>query len=71
MVRQFKLYRSSLTGIACEPNSKIMHHKEGLLFPCSDEYLFITELQPEGKRRMSFKEFLAGNTLEGCTFSEE
>jgi methionyl-tRNA formyltransferase len=70
-VRQFKLYNASLTEITCQPHSTIMHHSEGLLFPCTDHYLLITELQPEGKRRMSYKDFLAGNTLEGCTISKD
>lgn len=64
-VRQFKLLKSSLTGISCDSYATIKHHKEGILFPCANEYLMITELQPEGKRKMNYKEFLAGNSIEG------
>lgn len=62
--RQFKLYRSKLTKVKSNDSKLILNSAEGLLFPCSDFFLTITELQPEGKRRMHFKEFIAGNTLE-------
>lgn len=61
--RSFKLFISRKTGIKVTER-KILTSKEGILFPCSDEYILITEFQPEGKRRMHFKEFLAGNTFE-------
>jgi len=61
--RSFKLFISRKTGIKVTER-KILTTKEGILFPCSDEYILITEFQPEGKRRMHFKEFLAGNTFE-------
>jgi len=62
--KQFKLYRSELTDISVEIDRTILHDSNGLLFPCNDRYLLITELQPEGKRRMHYKEFLAGNKIE-------
>jgi methionyl-tRNA formyltransferase len=55
-----KIFRTEKTVIPVE-NSKILKKDaEGLLFPCSDFYLRITEIQPEGKRRMTHKEFAAG-----------
>jgi methionyl-tRNA formyltransferase len=32
--------------------------------PCNDFYLIVSELQSEGKRKMHYKEFLAGHKLE-------
>jgi methionyl-tRNA formyltransferase len=44
--------------------SALKSEKEAVLFPCSDFYIRVTSLQPEGKRRMTAKEFLAGHTIE-------
>lgn len=37
---------------------------EGIVFPCKKGAIRVSLLQQEGKRRMHFKEFLAGNTIE-------
>ena len=59
----FKLFSSNLTKEV--PDSKVLKKgNEGILFPCDDYYINISELQPEGKRRMNYKEFLAGNDLK-------
>jgi methionyl-tRNA formyltransferase len=63
--KQFKLFRSKLTNIPVKDITSIHHDSEGILVPCSDYFILITELQPEGKRKMTFKEFIAGNSLEG------
>ena len=47
----------SLTG-------KLQEHDDGILFPCNNGFICITELQVEGKRRMTYKEFLAGNEIK-------
>lgn len=70
-LRQFKLFRSEPTNKPTGGSSKILHDPNGLLFPCSDFYLLITEIQPEGKRRMNFKEFLAGNSLENAIIARD
>jgi methionyl-tRNA formyltransferase len=62
--KTFKLFKSEETNLPVLAKSIISASKEGLLFPCQDKLLLITELQPEGKRKMHFKEFLAGNTIE-------
>lgn len=62
--KTFKLFKSEETNLPVLTKSIISASKEGLLFPCQDKHLLITELQPEGKRKMHFKEFLAGNTIE-------
>lgn len=58
----FKLFTAKITNEV--PVSKeLKKGSEGILFPCDDYYITISELQPEGKRRMNYKEFLAGNNL--------
>ena len=47
----------SLTG-------NLQEHADGILFPCNNGFICITELQVEGKRRMTYKEFLAGNEIK-------
>lgn len=62
-VISFKLFTSKLVDEI--PTSEVLvKHSDGILFPCKDGFVCISELQPEGKRRMNFKEFLAGNSLE-------
>ncbi|NDE11982.1 MAG: methionyl-tRNA formyltransferase, partial [Chitinophagia bacterium] len=39
-------------------------HADGILFPCKNGFICITELQVEGKRRITYKEFLAGNEIK-------
>ena len=61
--RSFKIFKGSLTALPVTNHVQLKEEKDGILFPCSDYYFKVTELQPEGKRRMNFKEFLAGNSL--------
>ena len=42
----------------------LQEHSDGILFPCNNGFICITELQVEGKRRMTYKEFLAGNEIK-------
>lgn len=58
----FKLFTSKVTTEVVDSKS-LKKEAEGILFPCNDFYISISELQLEGKRRMNFKEFLAGNSL--------
>jgi methionyl-tRNA formyltransferase len=62
-VISFKLFTSKLVD-EIPTSDALVKHSEGILFPCKDGFVCISELQPEGKRRMNFKEFLAGNSLE-------
>ncbi len=55
-----KIFRTEKTEIPVENAKLLKKDAEGLLFPCNDFYLRITEIQPEGKRRMTHKEFAAG-----------
>lgn len=63
-LKNFKLFKAFKTEIPIENANKIKMEKDGIYFPCSDFYIRVVELQPEGKRRMDFKAFAAGNTLE-------
>lgn len=55
-----KIFRTEKTEIPVENAKLLKKDADGLLFPCIDFYLRITEIQPEGKRRMTHKEFAAG-----------
>jgi len=60
-----KLFASKIlenNGISLIGN--LQEHSDGILFPCKNGFICITELQVEGKRRMTYKEFLAGNEIK-------
>ena len=61
-----KLFVSKKTNISVprHPTKKLYKSEDGILFPCSDFYLLVTEFQLEGKRRMSYTDFIAGNSIE-------
>lgn len=60
----FKLFGTKKTNLICSDTQNILRGENGILFPCNDFYLLVTEIQPEGKRKMTFNEFLAGNKVE-------
>jgi len=62
----FKLYHTRKTDIIVKEGEKnrLTATEDGILFPCSDYYLRVIDFQMEGKRRMNFKDFLAGNSIE-------
>lgn len=62
--RTIKIFSTLKTDIPVTGKKELSKDKEGILFPCGDFYIRVTELQPEGKRRMTHKEFAAGYTLE-------
>ena len=62
--KSFKIFKTEKTNQKVVDSRKLIATKEGILFPCKDYYLLVTELQPEGKRRMNFKELLAGNPID-------
>src|SRR3989338_206318 len=63
-LRIFKLFTTRITQLPSEGQHNIQRDSEGLLFPCADFYLRVTDIQPEGKRRMHYREFLAGNRID-------
>ena len=62
--KSFKIFKTEKTDIRVESSNKLKASKEGILIPCGDFYLKVIELQPEGKRRMNFKDLLAGNPVD-------
>lgn len=62
--KSFKIFRAEKTKQKVNGSKNLISTKEGILFPCGDYYLCVTELQPEGKRRMNFKEWMAGYNVE-------
>ncbi len=59
----FKIHQAHATEIPSDDKTALKPDPSGILFPCADCYLCVTELQPEGKRKMDFKAFVAGNPL--------
>jgi methionyl-tRNA formyltransferase len=60
-----KLFTSKIienNGIGLIGN--LQEHSDGILFPCNNGFICIIELQLQGKRRMTYKEFLAGNEIK-------
>lgn len=62
--KSFKIFKCEKTAQKITDSKHLLATKEGILFPCGDYYLRVTELQPEGKRRMNFKELMAGYNVE-------
>ncbi len=62
----FKIMESSKTTVKISVNSRkqLLPSENGILFPCSDTYICVSVLQMEGKRKMNYKEFIAGNSIE-------
>ena len=59
-----KIFSTQKTDQEVVDQNQILSTKEGILFPCTDFYLLVLEIQPEGKRRMTAKEFNAGHKME-------
>ncbi|MDG1333180.1 MAG: methionyl-tRNA formyltransferase [Crocinitomicaceae bacterium] len=62
-VKTVKFFATSKTEIRSLDSTELKSDDSGILVPCSDFYLRVVEIQLEGKRRMSFKEFIAGNKI--------
>lgn len=62
-IKSIKVFDTSTTIIAINNASELTYDNEGILIPCSNYYLRVEGIQLEGKRKMTFKEFLAGNSI--------
>ncbi len=54
------------TAVACEGKGecgKVIDFTDGIIVACGEGAVRLTEVQPEGKRRMSAKDYLLGNKL--------
>ena len=61
---QFKFFASKLTEEKIPSiNLGLLQGTDGILFPCADGAISIQELQVEGRTRMNYKAFLAGNDI--------
>lgn len=58
--KTYKIFSTQKTDLKSK-GKDLSHDETGLLIPCHDFYLSVSEIQPEGKRKMNFKEFIAGN----------
>lgn len=62
--KTLRLYTCEKTDVPVEADRPIICTKNQIMIGCGDYYLNVLELQVEGKRKMTVKEFLAGNTLD-------
>ena len=69
----FKFFDCRKTNmlVPTEAVGQLLEANNGILFPCSDFYILVVELQMEGKRRMNYKDFLAGNSIEDFEIIKE
>ncbi len=70
-LKTYKLFSSQISTESSRGKIKIITTKEGILFPTNDFYILIKEIQMEGKRKMKFSDFLAGNSTEHLTISKQ
>lgn len=62
--RNLKVHKATPSSKPTNDSLEILQEGTSLFFPCRDGYLEILELQIEGKRKMTTKEFLVGNSLQ-------
>jgi methionyl-tRNA formyltransferase len=66
----FKLFGSSLVDIEkVTRNNGPFSIPEGIVFPSGNGFVLLKEIQAEGKKRMDYKSFLAGNDLNDLSFT--
>lgn len=69
---QFKIFNAEIGSINCSRKDGPEATKHGILFPCGeDTTLLIKEIQMEGKKRMDYKAFLAGNDLSTLYYRKQ
>ncbi len=59
-IKSYKIIKAIKSTKEVNALSNIEFDKTGLYIPCNDFYLEILEIQPEGKKKMNYKEFYAG-----------
>ena len=69
-VKTYKIFKTRITDLSIKDKNGLTKDAEGILIPCNDYYLRILEIQPEGKRRMDYKSFLAGNSIENLVIKD-
>lgn len=65
----FKLFDSTLSNLTeAARNNGPFATPEGIVFPSGIGFVLLKEIQAEGKKRMDYKSFLAGNDLNDLSF---
>ena len=62
--KNIKIYKAILSDKTYVNTAEIVQEDAKLFFPCGDGYIEVVELQMEGKRKMTTREFLTGNSLQ-------
>lgn len=62
-LKTIKFFKTSRTEMPVLTKNEFSSDELGILIPCLDFYLRVFEIQLEGKRKMSYKEFLTGHTI--------
>jgi methionyl-tRNA formyltransferase len=66
----FKLFESSIAYIEqVKRTDGPFFLPEGIVFPSGNGFVLLKEIQAEGKKRMDYKSFLAGNDLNDLSFN--
>jgi methionyl-tRNA formyltransferase len=66
----FKLFDSTLVNLTeAARNNGPFSIPEGIVFPSGNGFVLLKEIQAEGKKRMDYKSFLAGNDLNDLFFT--
>ncbi len=66
----FKLFGSSIVDIEkVTRNNGPFSIPEGIVIPSGNGFVLLKEIQAEGKKRMDYKSFLAGNDLNDLSFT--
>jgi methionyl-tRNA formyltransferase len=66
----FKLFGSSISNIEqVKRTDGPFSITEGIVFPSGNGFVLLKEIQAEGKKRMDYKSFLAGNDLNDLFFA--
>jgi methionyl-tRNA formyltransferase len=66
----FKLFGSSIANMEqVKRKDGPFALPEGIIFPSGNGFVLLKEIQAEGKKRMDYKSFLAGNDLNDLSFN--
>ena len=66
----FKLFGSSIANMEqVKRTDGPFSLPEGIVFPSGNGFVLLKEIQAEGKKRMDYKSFLAGNDLNDLSFN--
>ena len=66
----FKLFGSSIANVEqVKRTDGPFSLPEGIVFPSGNGFVLLKEIQAEGKKRMDYKSFLAGNDLNELSFN--